>query len=372
MSESYPRDLIGYGATPPAAAWPGKARIAVNFVLNYEEGAENSILHGDAASEHILSDLYMAQPMVGERNYNMEQVYEYGSRVGLWRLLKILETRAVPFSVYAVGMALDRHPQAAKTMASMNCDFVSHGWRWIDYQHMDEATERQHIARSLDTIERLTGKRPLGYYCGRPSWNTRRLAVAAGMLYDCDGYNDELPYWIAVEGRPHLVIPHTLDDNDTRYTRGQGWPGPEDFYTCLKADFDALYVEGKHRPRMMTAALHCRLAGKPGRAAAFAKFVDYVLGHRDVWPTGDIALHEAMRHAFGLSARPSAIEAHAMADIWRPYRGVAAHLLWAYYKTIKARDVTQMPTTQNPESQSRKLRSPRQAAAQPKGRRHGP
>lgn len=300
MVETYPRDMMGYGAKPPLPEWPGGARIAVNFVLNYEEGAENCILHGDAAAEHILSDLYLAQPMIGKRNYNMEQVYEYGSRVGVWRLLEIFERRRVPFTVYAVGMAIERNPEAAKAMAVKNCDFVSHGWRWFDYQHMDEATEREHIVRSLDTLERLTGKRPLGYYCGRPSWNTRRLAVEAGALYDCDSYSEELPYWVSVKGRPHLVIPHTLDDNDTRYSRGQDWAVPDDFYTCLKADFDALYAEGEIQPRMMTAALHCRLAGKPGRAAAFAKFVDYVLAHERVWvcKRNEIAEHWVKRHPF--------------------------------------------------------------------------
>ncbi|MBM3597574.1 MAG: allantoinase PuuE [Alphaproteobacteria bacterium] len=301
MNENYPRDLIGYGATPPTVRWPGEARIAVNFVINYEEGGENCLLHGDRASEAALSDLFMAQPMIGQRNYNMEQAYEYGSRVGIWRLLRIFDERKLPFTVYAVGMAMERHPEAARAMARLNCDFVSHGWRWFDYQDMDEATERQHIKMSFDVIQRLTGQRARGYYCGRPSWNTRRLAVAEGALYDCDSYSDELPYWVTVEGKPHLVVPHTLDNNDTRYARGQGWVVPDDFYECLKADFDELYREGERQPRMMTVALHCRLAGKPGRAAAFAKFVDYVLAHTKVWicKRDEIAEHWTRHHAPG-------------------------------------------------------------------------
>lgn len=300
MSDSYPRDLIGYGAHPPAADWPGGARLAVNFVLNYEEGAEHCILHGDAISEYSLSDLFNAQPMAGQRNLNMEQAYEYGSRVGVWRLLDIFRERSVPLTIYAVGMAMERHPDAARAMAEMGCDFVSHHWRWIDYHGVDASTERTHIRQSLDTIERLTGRRPRGFYCGKPSPNTRRLVVEEGLLYDSDCYNDELPYWTAEHGKPHLILPHTLDTNDGRFSRGQGWVVPEDFFTCLKADFDALYAEGARSPRMMTVAVHCRLAGKPGRAAAFARFVDYVRGHAGVWicRRDEIADHWVKRHPY--------------------------------------------------------------------------
>ena len=300
MDQHYPRDLVGYGRNPPPADWPGGARLAVNFVLNYEEGGEHCILHGDAISEYSLSDLFGVQPMQGQRNLNMEQAYEYGSRVGVWRLLDVFRRRRVPLTIYAVGMATERHPEAAAAMAEMGCDFVSHHWRWIDYHAMDEATERTHIGRSLDVIERLTGKRPCGFYCGKPSASTRKLVVEAGLLYDSDCYNDELPYWTTAYGRPHLILPHTLDTNDGRYARGQGWAVPDDFLTCLKADFDALYREGERTPRMMTVAVHCRLAGKPGRAAAFERFVDYVTGHRDVWicRREEIARHWIARHPY--------------------------------------------------------------------------
>ena len=211
--QAAPRDLIGYANTRPRVRWPGGAQIAINFVLDHEEGAEACVLNGDAASETALSDLYMPSPMRGERNLNMESAYEYDSRVGIWRLLRIIEERQVPFTVCAVGLALDRQPRAAEALARLDCDFVSHGWRWIDYHGMEEATERDHIERASAAIARHTGRRPQGYYCGRPSYNTRRLVASAGFVYDCDAYNDELPYWVTVAGQPHLVIPHTLDNN---------------------------------------------------------------------------------------------------------------------------------------------------------------
>ncbi len=296
---SYPRDLLGYADCPPDPQWPDRARIAVNFVLNYEEGGERSVLHGDETSETRLSDLATAQPIRHGRDLNMESAYEYGARVGVWRLLKVLTDRRVPFTVYAVGMAFERSPRVAEAMAATGCDFVDHGWRWIDYHGVDEETEREHIRRSVEVISRRTGSRPLGWYVGTPSPANRRLIVEeGGFLYDSDAYNDELPYWNYEYGRPHLIIPHTLDDNDTRLARGLGWGQAGDFFVSLKDSFDALYATGDEAPRMMTVAVHCRLAGKPGRAAAFARIIDYVLSHDRVWICRrlDIARHWREHH----------------------------------------------------------------------------
>jgi putative urate catabolism protein len=296
---NYPRDFIGYAANPPDPRWPGSARLAINFVVNYEEGGERSILHGDQTSETRLSDLATAAPIRNGRDLNMESAYEYGARVGAWRLLKLLQDRRVPFTAYVVGMALERNPPVAAAMAAAGCDFVDHGWRWIDYHGVDIDIEREHIRRSVEVISRLTGSRPLGWYVGTASPNTRRLVVEeGGFLYDSDAYNDELPYWNHEFGRPHLIIPHTLDDNDTRLARGLGWGQAGDFFTSLKDNFDALYTLGSETPRMMTVAVHCRLAGKPARAAAFARFVDYVLAQDRVWVCRrlDIARHWAANH----------------------------------------------------------------------------
>lgn len=268
-------------------------------MLNYEEGGERSILHGDQESETRLTDLAAAAPLRNARDLNMESAYEYGARVGFWRLLRVFAERKVSFTAYVVGMALERNPRAAEAMAAAGCDFVDHGWRWIDYHGVDEPSEREHIARSVEAIRRLTGSRPLGWYVGTPSPNTRRLVVAeGGFLYDSDAYNDELPYWNHEHGRPHLIVPHTLEDNDTRLARGLGWGQAGDFFTSLKDNFDALYTEGETRPRMMTIALHCRLAGKPGRAAAFARFIDHVQRHDRVWICSrlDIAQHWRDHH----------------------------------------------------------------------------
>jgi putative urate catabolism protein len=298
--KNYPRDLIGYAEAPPDPRWPGRARIAVNFVLNYEEGGERSILHGDATSETRLTDLAADVPIRNGRDLNMESAYEYGARVGIWRLFRILRDRQVPFTVYAVGMALQRNSRAAEALAAAGCDFVDHGWRWINYHGIEADVEREHIARSVEVITRLTGTRPLGWCVGTPSANTRQLVVEeGGFLYDSDAYNDELPYWNYDHGRPHLIIPHTIDDNDTRLARGLGWAQAGDFVTSLKDNFDALYADGDTAPRMMTVAVHCRLAGKPGRAAAFARFIDYVLARDRVWICRrlDIARHWIANHS---------------------------------------------------------------------------
>ena len=299
---SYPRDLKGYGRTPPQAEWPNGARLALSIVLNYEEGAEYSVLHGDPHSESILSDLGVMSPIIGARNLNIEQLYGYGSRVGIWRLLDLFGERRIPLTIYAVGMALERNPEVATAIVAAGHEVASHGWRWIDYQDMPEAEERQHISRAVATIERLTGQRPLGWYTGRPSPNTRRLVVAeGGFLYDSDAYDDDLPYWVTVDGKGHLVIPYSFDNNDSRFTRSQGFDLADEFFAYLRDGFDWLYAEGAKTPRMMSVGLHCRLIGKPGRIGGLTKFLDHVRRHDDVWLCRrvDIARHWRARHPYG-------------------------------------------------------------------------
>lgn len=280
----YPRYLKGYGRNPPDPRWPGSARVAVQFVINYEEGGENSVLHGDAASEAFLSEIIGAAPLVGARNLNMESMYEYGSRAGFWRLHRLFEARAMPVTVFAVGMALARHPEAGAAMIESGWEVASHGWRWIDYHDVDEATERQHFRLSLDAIEQACGVRPVGWYTGRVSERTRRLVVEQGeLLYDADSYADELPYWTHAFDRPHLIVPYTLDANDMRFATAQGFNSGDQFFAYLRDSFDQLWDEGDERPRMMSVGLHCRLAGRPGRARALARFLDYVLARDRVW-----------------------------------------------------------------------------------------
>jgi len=298
----YPRDLKGYGPTPPQADWPKGARLAVSIVLNYEEGAEYSILHGDAHSESILSDLGITAPVEGGRDLNIESLYGYGSRVGFWRLLDLFGERRVPLTVYAVGMALERNPDAATAIVKAGHEVASHGWRWIDYRSVPESEEREHIRSAITTLERLTGQRPLGWYTGRPSVNTRSLVVAeGGFLYDSDAYDDDLPYWLVIDGKRHLVIPYSLDNNDSRFTRSQGFDLAEEFFTYLRDAFDWLYGEGAVTPRMMSIGLHTRLVGRPGRIGGLAKFLDYIQKHDDVWICRrvDIARHWHARHPCG-------------------------------------------------------------------------
>jgi allantoinase len=295
----YPRDMVGYGAHPPQADWPGGARLALQLVLNYEEGAENSILHGDRASESFLSEIVGAQPFVGQRHMSMESLYEYGSRAGVWRLLRLFARRRIPVTVFAVAMALERNPEAARAMIEGGHEVASHGWRWIDYRDVDEATERQHMARAVASIERLTGARPLGWYTGRTSERTQRLvAENGGFLYDADSYADDLPYWLEVEGRDHLIVPYTLDANDMRFATVQGFNSGDQFFAYLRDSFDVLYAEGADAPKMMSVGLHCRLAGKPGRLAALERFLDHVEKHDKVWICRriDIARHWRARH----------------------------------------------------------------------------
>ncbi|EKU98392.1 putative urate catabolism protein [Leptolyngbya sp. PCC 7375] len=284
MSAGYPRDLIGYGQNPPHPQWPNNARLALQFVINYEEGGENCILHGDPASEAFLSETVGTAPLPGVRNINMESMYEYGSRAGFWRLHRLFTQRNLPVTVYAVAMALERNPTAGKAMVEAGWEVASHGYRWIDYQYVGEDTERAHIRKAIEIHTQVIGSRPLGFYQGRLSPNTRRLVVeAGGFLYDADSYADDLPYWNQDYGRPHLVIPYTLDNNDMRFATYQGFNSGDQFFTYLKDAFDVLYAEGEIAPKMMSVGLHCRLSGRPGRAAALGRFLDYVMQHQDVW-----------------------------------------------------------------------------------------
>jgi len=296
---SYPRDLIGYGRKTPDPKWPAGARLALQIVMNYEEGGERSILHGDAESESFLHEVVATEPLPGVRNLNVESVYEYGSRAGFWRLLRMFAARNIKITVYAVAMALERHPEAAAAIVEAGHEVMSHGWRWIDYQYMSEAEERDHMRRAIEILTRLTGSRPLGWYTGRQSPNTRRLVVEeGGFLYDADAYNDDLPYWVTVSGKRHLVIPYTMDTNDMKFGGVQGFNTGEDFYTYLRDAFDVLYAEGATAPKMLSVGLHMRLAGRPGRAAGLERFLDHVLKHDGVWICRrvDIARHWIATH----------------------------------------------------------------------------
>ena len=298
---SYPRDLIGYSKHPPDPKWPGGARLALQIVMNYEEGGERSILHGDTESESFLHEVVATEPLSGVRNMNVESVYEYGSRAGFWRLMRMFAERGIKITVYAIAMALERHPAAAAAIVEAGHEVVSHGWRWIDYQFMGEEEERVHMRRAVEILTRLTGSRPLGWYTGRQSPNTRRLVVEeGGFLYDADAYNDDLPYWVTVSGKGHLVIPYTLDNNDMKFGGVQGFNTGEDFYTYLRDAFDVLYTEGATAPKMMSVGLHMRLAGRPGRAAGLARFLDHVLKHDRVWICRrvDIARHWMVTHPY--------------------------------------------------------------------------
>ena len=294
MSEAYPRDLIGYGAKPPHAQWPGGARVALQFVLNYEEGGENNVLHGDAASEAFLSEIIGAQAFVGARHMSMESIYEYGSRVGVWRILDLFRRYKMPLTVYGVAMALERHPAVVEAFLKDGHEIASHGWRWINYQDVPLEIEREHMHKAIDIHTRVTGERPLGWYTGRTSVNTRRLVVEdGGFIYDADDYNDDLPWYDTRYGNSQLIVPYTLDANDMRFATAQGFHTGDQFYTYLKDTFDTLYAEGKHTPRMMSVGLHCRLIGRPGRIASLERFLKYVRRKSKVWCTRriDIARH---------------------------------------------------------------------------------
>jgi putative urate catabolism protein len=301
MSTSYPRDMIGYGENPPHPHWPGEARLALQFVINYEEGAENSVLHGDPAAESFLSEIIGAQPIIGARHMNMESLYEYGSRAGFWRLHRTFTSRRLPVTVYAVAMALERNPPAVAAMTAAGWEIASHGYRWIDYQQVPEDVEHEHLARAIAIHTRATGERPLGWYLGRCSPNTRRLvAEEGGFVYNADSYADDLPYWDTTYGKSQLIVPYTLDANDMRFATAQGFNSGDQFFAYLKDTFDVLYGEGESAPRMMSVGLHCRLAGRPGRTAALERFLDYALAHQRVWITRriDIARHWVATHPF--------------------------------------------------------------------------
>lgn len=293
---TYPRDLAGYGGHPPLADWPGGARTAVQFVVNYEEGAENCVLHGDAASEAFLSEIVSASPVADQRHMNMESIYEYGARAGFWRLHRLFTERALPVTVFGVAMALERNPAAVEAMLAAGWEIASHGYRWIDYQHVDEATERDHLKKAIEIHERVTGERPRGWYLGRCSPNSHRLVVEeGGFRYNADSYADDLPYWDHSHGTPQLIVPYTLDANDMRFATPQGFNSGQQFFDYLKDSFDVLHAEGG---RMMSVGLHCRLAGRPGRAASLARFLDYVQAQSQVWVATrlDIADHWRQRH----------------------------------------------------------------------------
>lgn len=298
------RDFVGYGKHPPHPHWPGNARIAVQFVLNYEEGAEYCVLDGDEHAETFLSELIGAQPFK-DRHMSMESIYEYGSRVGVWRLLREFERRGLPLTIFGAALALERHPEATQAFVELGHEIAAHGWRWIHYQAIPEAIEREHMARAVEVITRLTGSPPLGWYTGRDSPRTRRLVVEqGGLLYDADYYGDDLPFWTEVHTshgvHPHLVVPYTLDANDMRFATAQGFNTPDDFFLYLRDTFDVLYAEGTEQPKMMSVGMHCRLLGRPARFRALQRFLDHIETHDRVWVTRriDIAQHWKHHHPY--------------------------------------------------------------------------
>ena len=308
-NNNYPRDLIGYGKNPPNANWPGGARVALQFVLNYEEGGENCVLHGDAGSEQFLSEIIGAAAYPA-RHMSMEGIYEYGSRAGVWRILREFEKRGLPMTIFGVSMALQRHPDVTQAFVDLGHEIACHGWRWIHYQNIDEATEREHMRIGVEIIRQMTGNAPLGWYTGRDSPNTRRLVVEhGGFAYDADYYGDDLPFWAEVqtsagETKPHLVVPYTLDTNDMRFASPQGFNTGDHFYQYLKDAFDVLYEEGDPnglaQPKMLSIGMHCRLLGRPGRFRALQRFLDYVQSHDKVWICRriDIAQHWIQNHPY--------------------------------------------------------------------------
>ncbi|HMN33825.1 MAG TPA: allantoinase PuuE [Chiayiivirga sp.] len=305
MPPDYPRDLAGYGQHPPFADWPGAARIAVQFVLNLEEGGESCVLHGDAGSEQFLSEIVGAAAYPA-RHMSMESIYEFGSRVGAWRILREFERRDLPLTVFGVAMAMARNPELTAACLERGHEIASHGWRWIHYQDMPIEQEREHLRRAVELHTALTGAPPLGWYTGRDSPNTRRLvAEHGGFLYDADYYGDELPFWMEVEVAdgarvPHLIVPYTLDANDMRFATPQGFNTATQFFDYLRDSFDVLYAEGADTPRMMSIGMHARLLGRPGRFVALQRFLDHVARHERVWVCRrvDIARHWRERHPF--------------------------------------------------------------------------
>ncbi len=292
--------MLGYGQYPPNPEWPEKARVAVQFVINYEEGGENCILHGDPASETFLSEIIGAVPFQDARHMSMESIYEYGSRAGFWRLHRLFTRFKLPVTIFGVAMALERNHEAVEAMLEADWEIASHGYRWIDYKNIPEDIEHEHIEKAISIHTSLTGSRPLGWYTGRTSSNTQRLIQEeGGFLYDADSYADDLPYWVKTPaGKPHLVVPYTLDTNDMRFASPQGFNSGEQFFNYLRDAFDVLYAEGENYPKMMSIGLHCRLVGRPGRIASLEKFFAHLNSHSDVWICRriDIAKHWHKNH----------------------------------------------------------------------------
>ena len=293
MPKKNTRDMVGYGSKGVNVVWPNNARIAVQIVLNYEEGAENCVLDGDKNSEIFLSEIIGARPIKG-RHISMESLYEYGSRAGFWRLHKLFQEKNIPITVFGVGLALEKNPEICKAIKDAGYEVASHGWRWIDYQNIKKSEEKKHMKLAIQAHKKIFGERPNGWYTGRCSPNTRDLVMEdGGFLYDSDSYSDDLPYWETRDKKKQLIIPYTLDNNDMRFATNQGFNTGDHFFTYLKDSFDALYEEGKLNPKMMSVGLHCRIIGKPGRIQSLKKFLDYVLGYEDVWlcKRVDIAKH---------------------------------------------------------------------------------
>ena len=293
MKKKYPRDLIGYGSKHVNVKWPNNAKLALQFVLNYEEGGEQCVLHGDKTSEVFLSEIIGAQPIKG-RNLNMESIYEYGSRRGFWRIHDLFKQKKIPLTIFGVGMALERNKEICKAIKKANYEVASHGWRWIDYQNVSKIKEKKDMKLAVNSIKKIFGDRPLGWYTGRCSPNTLDLVIEeGGFLYCSDTYSDDLPYWIKKGNKKQLMIPYTLDNNDMRFATNQGFNSGDQFFSYLKDSFDALYLEGKNSPKMMSVGLHCRLIGRPGRIQSLKKFLNYVLSFKDVWICKriDIAKH---------------------------------------------------------------------------------
>nr|WP_218646797.1 allantoinase PuuE [Acinetobacter sp. SwsAc6] len=303
QQQDYSRDLIGYHGTPPLAQWPDQARIAVQFVLNYEEGGENHVEHGDAGSEQFLSEIVGAASFPA-KHMSMDSMYEYGSRVGFWRIHEEFQKRQLPMTIFGVGMALARNPHVVQAIKEANYDVVSHGQRWLHYQNLPIEIERQHMDQAISVLEALFGQAPIGWYTGRDSPNTRQLLAEFPQIqYDCDHYGDDLPFWSTLtnsagQSRPHLIIPYTLECNDMKFSSAGGFNTGEHFYQYLKDSFDVLYAEGETAPKMMSIGMHCRLLGRPGRFKALQRFLDYVQSHEKVWicKRGDIALHWQKTH----------------------------------------------------------------------------
>ncbi len=302
------RDFVGYANTPPNPNWPGKARVAVQFALNYEEGSEASIPDGDGRTELGLTETVGGRVPVGQRDLAFESLYEFGSRVGIWRILDLFREREMPLTLFGTAVALERNPRVAEAVVKAGHDICCHGWRWVEPFRLSESEEREHIAKAVQSILALTGERPLGWYCRYgPGENTRRLLVEeGGFLYDSDAYNDELPYWVSVAGQDHLVVPYTMDANDAKFASPAGFATGEDFLAYLKGTFDQLYQEGAHTPRIMSVGLHARISGRPARARALGAFLDYVQNHKDVWVTRRVDIADHWRSNFPPKGRTQA------------------------------------------------------------------